>query len=65
MSFFSTHTQKKIVILLGHPDTTETISGQVADAYEAAARKAGHEVQRFNLGELHFDPILHKGFKVI
>ncbi|MEM9336270.1 MAG: NAD(P)H-dependent oxidoreductase [Patescibacteria group bacterium] len=55
---------KKILVLLGHPDH-ETFSGGVADRYQAAAEDAGHEVQRVNLGQLHFDPILHKGYKEI
>jgi NAD(P)H dehydrogenase (quinone) len=55
---------KKIVLLLGNPDT-ETFTGAIADHYQAAAEDAGHEVVRFNIGEMQFDPILHKGYKVI
>ncbi len=55
---------KKIYILLGHPDT-DTFSGALADAYEAGAHDAGHEIRRSNLGELNFDPILRKGYKEI
>jgi putative NADPH-quinone reductase len=55
---------KKIVVLLGNPDM-ETFSGSVADHYQAAAEDAGHEVARFNIGDMHFDPILHKGYKEI
>jgi len=55
---------KKIYILLGHPDR-ETLSGHFADIYERKARAAGHEVRRANIGDLSFDPILHKGYKVI
>ncbi len=55
---------KNIFILLGNPDT-DTFSGKVADTYEKAASETGHNVRRLNLGELKFDPILHKGYKEI
>ncbi|MEZ4200118.1 MAG: NAD(P)H-dependent oxidoreductase [Candidatus Paceibacterota bacterium] len=55
---------KKILVLLGNSDT-ETFSGAIADAYTGSAVEAGHEVERVNIGELNFDPILHKGYKVI
>lgn len=56
---------KRIFILMGNPDKEGTLSNEVADAYETAAKEAGHEVRRANLGDLRFDPILHKGYKVI
>jgi len=65
MGFFSDHKPKKIVVLLGHPNTGATLSGELALIYETTAKKAGHEVRRFNVGEMKFDPILHQGYKVI
>ena len=65
MSFFNDIQKKKIVLLLGHPDTSQTLSGEFALLYESSAKKAGHDVRRFNLGEMNFDPILHKGYKTI
>jgi len=55
---------KRILVLLGHPDT-DSLSGHFATVYENAAKAAGHEVRRANIGDLSFDPILHKGYKVI
>ncbi|MCA9355072.1 NAD(P)H-dependent oxidoreductase [Candidatus Kaiserbacteria bacterium] len=55
---------KKIVVICGNPDT-DSFTGAVLDRYQVSAEKAGHEVRRFNLGELQFDPILHKGYKEI
>ena len=65
MGFFSDHKPKKIVLLLGHPDPGATLSSELALIYEAAAKKAGHEVRRFNLADMRFDPVLHKGYKAI
>ncbi len=55
---------KNIVIICGHPDK-ESFTGSIADYYQMAAEEAGHVVQRVNIGELNFDPILHKGYKEI
>lgn len=55
---------KKVFILLGHTDPA-TLSGALADRYEERARAAGHEVRRQNIGEMHFDPVLHEGYKAI
>jgi len=56
--------QKNILVLLGNSDK-ETYSGTIADRYEAAAVNSGHNVVRVNIGDMHFDPILHKGYKEI
>lgn len=55
---------KKILVFLGHPDVT-SYSGHLADTYEREAKAAGHEVERINISELKFDPILHLGYKQI
>jgi NAD(P)H dehydrogenase (quinone) len=55
---------KKIVIICGHPDA-DSLTGTFLDHYQAAAIAEGHEVTRFNIGDLKFDPILHKGYKEI
>lgn len=55
---------KRILIILGHPDK-DSLNGAIADAYERGAREEGYEVKRINVGELEFDPVLWKGYKVI
>lgn len=55
---------KRIMLLLGHPDSVG-LNNEIADAYERAARDAGHEVQRLNIGQMQFDPILHKGYRAM
>lgn len=65
MSFFKDYPKQKIVVLVGHPDRGQTLSREMALLYETAAKKAGHEVRHFHLGDMQFDPILHQGYKVI
>lgn len=55
---------KNILILCGHPNK-DSFTGTVADHYQVGAQDAGHNVERVNLGELNFDPILHMGYKEI
>lgn len=55
---------KKIFLLLGHPDRSG-LCGALADSYEEGAKKAGHDIRRMNIGEMQFDPVLHKGYRAI
>jgi NAD(P)H dehydrogenase (quinone) len=52
---------RKITIVLGHPDSKSYCSA-ISKTYEKSARDAGHEVRLIQLGDLTFDPILHKGY---
>lgn len=54
----------KIYLLLGHPDR-ESFNGRLADAYYTRAVESGHEVRLQRLGDMRFDPILWKGYKVV
>lgn len=56
--------KKKIFILVGNPDN-DSLSVLLADAYAASAIKAGHEVRMTKIADMKFDPILHKGYKVV
>jgi len=55
---------KKIFILLGHPDEG-SLNCFLSENYEKGARDAGFEVRRMNIHDMNFDPCLHKGYKVI
>lgn len=55
---------KKIFLLLGHTDKSG-MCGALADAYEQGAKEAGHDITRLDIGEMKFDPVLHKGYRAM
>ena len=56
--------QKKIFIFVGNPDK-DTFSTALAESYARGARAMGHEVRMTHIADIRFDPILHKGYKVV
>jgi NAD(P)H dehydrogenase (quinone) len=52
----------KTLIIVGHPDK-KSFCHSLADSYEKGAREKGGEVERINLGEIKFDPILRQGYR--
>jgi len=55
---------KKILVILGHPNA-QSFCGGLFDSYISGATQAGHEVRSIRLGDLMFDPILHKGYREV
>lgn len=55
---------KKVLIVLGHPNK-QSFCGALAASYREGAAAADAEVRELNLGDLHFDPILRLGYKEI
>lgn len=55
---------KKILVFLGNP-STDSYTGRLAEAYAAGAEEAGFEVERVNIADMNFDPILHAGYREI
>lgn len=53
---------KKILIILGHPDS-DSYCGAIAKTYEEAARSKGAEVNRLFLGDMQFQLNLAHGYK--
>lgn len=56
--------KKKILVILGHPDT-ESYCGALARAYIEGATATGFETRELQLGDLKFDPVLWKGYNRI
>lgn len=54
----------KVYILLGHPDK-ESFNNAIFETYLNVSKQNGHEIRTQQIGEMTFDPILWKGYKVI
>lgn len=52
---------KRILVILGHPNT-DSFCAAIADSYSEGAQAAGHEVRRIAVGDLAFDPVLRLGY---
>ncbi len=55
---------KRILVILGHPNR-DSFCGAIVHSYMEGAKAAGNEVQLIAVGDLSFDPILHKGYSSI
>lgn len=55
---------KKILVILGHPDSN-SLCGSLASAYRDSAEQAGADVRELRLGEMDFDPVLWNGYNKI
>ncbi|MFO7710247.1 MAG: NAD(P)H-dependent oxidoreductase [Candidatus Woesearchaeota archaeon] len=53
-----------ILVILGHPDK-KSLCGSLMKEYSRGARSSGAKVRELSLGDLRFDPVLHKGYKEI
>lgn len=53
-----------IAIIVGHP-RTGTFCEAIAQKYLEGARASGHDASIFELGRMHFDPILHGAFREV
>lgn len=52
---------KRILVILGHPNH-DSFCGAITNSYIEGAKAAGNEIQLISLGDLSFDPVLHKGY---
>ena len=50
-----------VLVIDGHPNA-QSLGRALSDAYEAGAKSAGATVERLDLRELQFDPLLRAGF---
>ncbi|HVU06238.1 MAG TPA: NAD(P)H-dependent oxidoreductase [Candidatus Paceibacterota bacterium] len=55
---------KRVFIFIGNPDH-DSFSTALAESYAKGAQSAGHEVRIMHIADMRFDPILHRGYKVI
>ena len=53
---------KRIVVIVGHPDK-ESFNFALADAYKNGAEKSGAEVREIVIRDLEFDPNLQYGYR--
>lgn len=59
------NTEKPKILLLNANPVPTSFSYACSNAYHSTAEQAGAEVMRFNIEEMNFDPVLHKGYEEI
>ena len=59
------NTKKQKILLLNANPVPSSFSYACSNVYHSAAEQAGAEVMRFNIEEMDFDPVLHKGYEEI
>ena len=57
--------EKQKILLLNANPVPSSFSYACSNAYHSAVEQAGAEVMRFNIEEMDFDPVLHKGYEEI
>lgn len=55
--------KKRILIILGHPDSDTSFCAALAHHYLQGASANGADIRELHLGTLQFDPILRKGYR--
>ncbi len=54
---------KRILIILGHPDSDTSFCAALAHHYLQGASAAGADIRELHLGTLQFDPVLRTGYR--
>lgn len=54
---------KRILIILGHPDSETSFCAALAHHYLQGANTGGADIRELHLGTLQFDPILRTGYR--
>lgn len=52
----------KVLVIMGHP-LEDSYCAALTDKYVEGLESAGHEIRKFNLGDIQFNPILERAYR--